>query len=210
MSEPREEFPEPRDRAYKRPFDLLLLVAAYAALLPIWIVLWVLIPALIWLGDRGPIFYTQMRMGRRGIPFKVRKFRTMVVGADAIGPAWNSESDPRVTSVGRFLRRTALDEIPSLLSILSGQMSFVGPRALAVEEHRLLEEQIPGFANRLSVRPGLTGYSQVFNRENDDAEKLRHDLHYISSAGLLLDVILIVRSCVNTLFARWDTRRDKE
>ena len=127
------------------------------------------------------------------------------------GPVWaDKDNDPRLTKTGKFIRKYALDEIPQLFNILIGNMSFVGPRALAVEEHRLLEEQIPGFANRLSVRPGLTGYSQVFNRENDDAEKLRHDLHYISSAGLLLDVILIVRSCVNTLFARWDTRRDKE
>ena len=194
---------------YKRPFDLVLLVSAHIALLPLWVVLWTLIPLLIWLSDRGPLFHRQLRAGEGGKPFTLRKFRTMVRDAELIGPAWTTEDDPRFTRFGRVLRRTALDELPSLLNVWKGEMSFVGPRALNVDEQALLERQIPGFNERLVVRPGLTGLAQVYNLSDDPELKLRYDLAYIRGMSLWLDVKLIVLSARNTLFARWDRRKGK-
>ena len=124
----------PKD-GYKSWLDLSLLVLAHLFLLPIWIILWTVIPLLIWLGDRGPVFYKQQRMGKNGKPFNVIKFRTMIVDAENQGPAWTTVNDPRITTVGRILRRTALDELPEIISIWQGKMSFVGPRALDLTEY---------------------------------------------------------------------------
>lgn len=169
-----------------------------------------MIPLLIWLEDRGPVFYPQARAGKDGKPFTVLKFRSMVPDADKRGPAWTTSSDPRITKVGRFLRKTALDELPELLSIWKGDMSFVGPRALAVAEQRHLEEEIPGFHQRLSVRPGLTGLAQVYNTSDDAVEKLKYDLDYIEHLSLGLDLKLMILSVRNTLLARWDQRAGKQ
>jgi len=193
----------------KRLFDLAVLVLAHLILLPVWVFLWTLIPLLIWLEDRGPVFYRQRRAGKDGTSFALAKFRTMVPDADSKGPAWTSEDDPRITRVGRVLRRTALDELPETLNIWKGEMSFVGPRALDVREHELLESQIPGFRERLRVRPGLTGLAQVYNVEDDDRTKLEYDIEYIQNMSLLLDTKLMFLSVRNTLFGRWDTRKAK-
>ena len=194
---------------YKRLFDLAVLVLAHLLMLPLWILLWTTIPTLIFLGDRGPVFYRQLRAGKDGKSFTLLKFRTMILDADRKGPAWTTESDPRVTRVGRLLRRTALDELPELLSIWKGEMSLVGPRALEVEEQRSLEKRIPGFNERLSVSPGLTGIAQVYDRSDDAHDKLRYDLAYIEKMSPWLDIRLIVLSVWNTLGARWDQRRGK-
>ena len=143
--------------SYKRWMDLGILLAAHVLLAPVWLLLWITIPALIKLEGGGPVFYGQVRMGKGGRTFRLLKFRTMVVDADRIGPRWNVEGDRRVTRVGRVLRKTALDELPGLLAIWKGEMSFVGPRALDAIEHRFLETQIPGFDRRLAIVPGLTG-----------------------------------------------------
>lgn len=195
--------------AYQTWFDLTILVLAHLLLLPLWLVLWTLLPLLIWLGDRGPIFYRQQRAGKDGRPFTVFKFRTMVLDADRKGPAWTTCGDPRVTRVGRLLRRTALDELPEMLNIFKREMSFVGPRALDLEEQRSLEQQIPGFEKRLKVRPGLTGLAQVYNHGDDAHNKFRYDLSYLEQMSPWLDVKLLVLSVRNTLIARWDQRHGK-
>ena len=195
--------------SYKRPLDLTILLAAHIVLAPIWLLLWLAIPLAIWLGDRGPVFYQQRRAGRGGDVFVVRKFRTMVVDADRIGPVWTNERDPRITAVGRVLRKTALDELPQLLNIWRGEMSFVGPKPLAVEEQRQLEAQIPDFARRLQVRPGLTGMAQVYNVGDATDEKLRYDLEYAARMSLWLDISLVLLSIRNTLLGKWDTRGGK-
>lgn len=192
----------------KRIFDLFLLVTAHLGLLPIWVLLWISIPVAIKLEDRGPIFYGQQRAGRHGRSFMLLKFRTMVPGADRQG-AWTVNNDIRVTRIGKLLRRTALDELPGLVSIWKGDMSFVGPRALATSEHKFLEERIPGFEHRLKVPPGLTGLAQVYNPSDDPVAKLRHDLDYIHRCGVLLDIKLIILSVRNTLLGRWDNRAGK-
>jgi lipopolysaccharide/colanic/teichoic acid biosynthesis glycosyltransferase len=194
---------------YKRPFDLAILVGAHLVLAPLWLLLWVAIPVIIKLQDRGPIFYGQSRVGTNGRIFQVLKFRSMVPDADQIGPAWNVSDDARVTAFGRLLRKTALDELPQLLSILRGDMSFVGPKPLAVAEHEQLVATIPGFDKRIAVRPGLTGLAQVYNGRDESERKLELDLEYAQRMGLLLDVKLLLLSVRNTLLARWDTREGK-
>ena len=200
---------QPNRGAYKRWFDISVLVLAHVLLLPLWLVLWAVIPVLIWLGDRGPVFYRQQRMGKDGVPFYLLKFRTMIVDADNQGPAWTTDDDPRVTRVGKILRRTALDELPEVISIWQGKMSFVGPRALEVDEHRALEELMPGFEKRLQVRPGLTGLAQLFDKGDDSFEKYRYDMEYLEKLSPFLDIRLLLLSVWNTLVAGWDHRSGK-
>ena len=194
---------------YKRPLDLAILLTSQVALLPLWPLLWVLIPLAIWLDDRGPIFFRQPRAGKDGRVFTMLKFRTMVRNAEELGPAWTIRADPRITRVGRLLRRTALDELPGLVAILRGDMSFVGPRSLALHEQRLLEAEVPGFAERLRVRPGLTGLAQVYDPMDDARTKLRYDLEYIRRMGVWLDLKLLFLSVSNSLTGRWDRRSGK-
>lgn len=197
------------DRGIKRAFDLAVLIAAHIVLLPVWALLWTVIPALIWLADRGPVFFRQQRAGVGGKPFTVYKFRTMVPDADRLGPVRTAPGDPRITPVGKWLRRTALDELPQVIAIWQGRMSFVGPRALSAEEQKDLEAKEPDFALRLQVRPGLTGLAQVRNLADDPHEKLKFDLDYIHRMSLWMDVALITQSAFNTVFARWDARRER-
>jgi len=194
---------------YKRLFDLSVLVLAHVGLLPLFILVWVIIPLSIWLGDRGPIFYRQKRTGRDGRQFTILKFRTMIPDADLRGPSWTRLGDSRVTPIGRLLRRTALDELPEVISIWKGDMSLVGPRALGVDEQTALEEQIPGFEKRLKVRPGLTGMAQIYDRADDADDKFRYDLEYLARMSLWMDIKLLVLSVWNTLAARWDQRQGK-
>lgn len=190
--------------SFKRIFDFGLSFVGIIASLPFW----GLIALIIYFEDGRPIFYKQKRVGKDGKEFTVLKFRTMVKNADKMG-IWTEENDSRVTRFGRLLRKTAMDELPSLLSILKGDMSFVGPRALAVEEQRFLEKVIPGFEKRLSVRPGLTGLAQVYNPDDDPYRKLELDLEYIKRMNFFLDIKLIFLSFLNTFTGRWDRREGK-
>jgi exopolysaccharide biosynthesis polyprenyl glycosylphosphotransferase len=147
----------------------------------------------------GPIFYRQVRAGRGGRPFRLLKFRTMVPGAEADGQArWASAGDERVTRVGRFLRRTRLDELPQVWNVLRGDMSLVGPRPERPELITLLEPEIPFYRARLLVKPGLTGWAQVnygYGRSVEDARiKLEYDLYYIKHQSLWLELIILVRT----------------
>jgi len=200
---------QPRAAAYKGWFDLSVLVLSHVLLLPLWVLLWIGIPLLIWLGDRGPVFYRQQRMGKDGKLIIVLKFRTMIVDAENQGPSWTTDDDPRVTRVGKILRRTAIDELPELINIWKGEMSFVGPRALEVDEHRTLEELVPGFEKRLQVRPGLTGLAQIYDKGDDPFEKYRYDMEYLQRMSPFLDIRLLFRSVWNTAVAGWDHRSGK-
>ena len=199
---------KPRD-AYKPWFDYTILILAHLLLLPLCVLIWMVIPMLIWAGDRGQVFYRQKRVGINGRIFTVLKFRTMVLDAERKGPAWTVEGDPRVTRIGKVLRRTALDELPEVLSIWRRDMSLVGPRALDVDEQHELERELPGFSQRLRVLPGLTGLSQIYNRNDDAQNKFRLDLEYLERLSPWLDLRLLVLSFFNTLTARWDRRSGK-
>ena len=193
---------------WKRPFDLAILAAVHVALAPLWIVLWTLIPLAIWLYDRGPVFYTQPRLGKGGRVFKVYKFRSMVPDAERMsGAVWASEDDPRVTPVGRVLRNRALDELPQVINMFSGDLSLVGPRAERPELADEFAESVPNFHRRLLVRPGLTGLAQVYGSyDTAPHNKLRYDTLYMRRMSPWLDVKLLALSVWVTLTARWQDR----
>jgi lipopolysaccharide/colanic/teichoic acid biosynthesis glycosyltransferase len=197
----------------KRGLDVMLATCGLVASAP----LWLLIAALVKLGDGGPVFYRQPRLGRHGRLFEVLKFRSMRQDAEAIsGPAQARPDDPRVTFHGRWLRATALDELPQLWNILRGDMSFVGPRALRPGEMEVGGtsvvplEKVPGFAERLQVRPGLTGVAQVYApRDVTRRHKFRYDRLYVRRRSLFLDARLILVSFWISFLGRWERRGRK-
>jgi sugar transferase (PEP-CTERM system associated) len=154
----------------------------------------------------GPVLYSQRRVGKDGVPFTIFKFRSMRVDAEAVtGAVWSTQNDPRVTPVGRLLRRTRLDELPQLWNVLRGDMSFVGPRPERPEFVADLTKQIPFYGQRHVVRPGLTGWAQVRHRYGssiDDAqEKLQYDLFYIKHLSVPFDIYIILET-VKTVLVR--------
>lgn len=193
----------------KRAFDLAVLVCSHLALLPVWLLLWTLIPLAIVLDSGFPVFYRQERVGRGRSVFHVLKFRTMVRNADRIGPAHTERDDPRLTRIGRLLRRTALDELPQVINIFKGDMSFVGPRALSVHDVRTMREICPDLDARFEVPAGLTGLAQIYSRRDDNEEKLRYDLRYIERMSLWLDIRLLLQSALRTVGARWDETTER-
>jgi len=189
----------------KRLFDIVLSVFGLAvAGLPM-----LLIAVLIKLTDSGPVFYRQVRVGKDGKEFKIFKFRTMVVDADKIGAQITVGSDPRITRIGRFLRKTKLDELPQLLNVLGGSMSFVGPRP---EVPKYVALYSPEQRRVLSVRPGITDLASLKYRHESELlaqagndwervyieqvmpDKLRLNLEYIEKQSLWLDIKLIFKT----------------
>jgi lipopolysaccharide/colanic/teichoic acid biosynthesis glycosyltransferase len=200
--------------AVKRTLDVLLSGVGLVASAP----LWTIIAAAIKITDRGPVFFTQTRVGERGRIFDALKFRSMIPDAErGVGPIQAAEFDPRVTRVGRFLRATAMDELPQLWNIFRGDMSFVGPRALRPEEidadgRGVLAplQAIPGFAERCMVPPGLTGIAQIYApRDVSRRQKFRLDLLYIRRRSLMLDLRLILLSFWITVRGTWEHRERK-
>ena len=157
-----------------------------------------LVALAIYIESGGPIFFRQERVGHKGHEFELLKFRSMVQDAEKNGPQWAKQGDSRVTRVGRFIRKTRLDEIPQLFNVFKGEMSLVGPRPERDVFCKMLEEKIPFFNLRHSVRPGLTGWAQVngLRGETDTFEKMRkrieHDLYYVENWSLGFDLKIIV------------------
>ena len=193
----------------KRLLDLSMVFGGllFPLLWPLWIVIIFIIPLLIWLEDRGPIFYSQNRIGKNKKIFKVYKFRTMIPDAEKIsGAVWSTKNDPRITKIGHILRKTALDEIPQLLNIIKGEMSFVGPRAERPELHNEFTKTIPEFDERLKVTPGLSGLAQIRGSYDlEPSEKIKFDIEYIEKMSLFFDIKIIILSVFNSIFARWDS-----
>jgi len=198
----------------KRAFDFI--VSSFALIITS--VLWLTFAVAIKIEDRGPVFYRQKRWGKNKKPMNVYKFRTMLENADEkFGRIQAHENDPRITRVGKFLRATSLDEMPQILNIWKGEMSWVGPRALPINEVQVKEENgilpddaIPGFDLRCKVRPGLTGMAQVYApRDVPRRHKFRYDLIYIQNQSLWLDLKLIVLSLWITMRGRWENRGRK-
>jgi lipopolysaccharide/colanic/teichoic acid biosynthesis glycosyltransferase len=159
------------------------------------------------LDSRGPVFYTQERMGKNGRLFKIIKFRSMRTDAeDASGPVWAEESDPRVTRIGRIIRKLRLDELPQFVNVIRGDMNFVGPRPERPVFVEQLNQIIPYYSQRHLVKPGLTGWAQIkypYGSSVEDAiEKLRYDLYYIKNQTLLLDLGIIFETIKIVLFGR--------
>ena len=177
----------------KRMFDVFAAGAALIMLAP----LFAAIAVLIKLDSRGPVFFRQRRRGYNHREFKIYKFRTMTTLDDGDRIEQARRNDPRVTRIGRFLRRSNIDELPQLINVLRGQMSIVGPRPHAVAHDRFFETRIDRYARRLNVKPGITGWAQVngFRGETDTDEKMQarvaHDLHYIDNWSLPFDLYII-------------------
>jgi lipopolysaccharide/colanic/teichoic acid biosynthesis glycosyltransferase len=156
---------------------------------------------LIKLGDNGPVFYTQVRLGQYGKPYKIFKLRTMRVDSEVGGVQWAVPGDARVTWFGRILRATRMDELPQLWNILIGDMSLVGPRPERPELYDLIQTTIPRFGLRLACKPGLSGWAQVncayASSVNDSRVKLSFDLFYIKNASFLLDIRIMTRTIVS-------------
>jgi len=175
----------------KRCLDILLvLLAAPAAA-----VLVGLAALAVKFSSRGPVFFIQERLGRKCVPFRCYKLRTMVEDAEKGAPRWATGDDPRITRVGRFLRRTRLDELPQLLNIWRGEMSFVGPRPIRRHFARLLMAREPLYLLRFLARPGLTGWDQVNNGYPDTMEgqlhKFNFDLYYLENSSFWLDMVIL-------------------
>jgi len=232
----------------KRTFDILLSSLGLLVSSP----LWVLLGLSILIEDGWPIFYLQERVGKRGKRFKALKFRSMVKDAEEeTGPLQARENDPRIIKVGRILRATAMDELPQLLNILKGDMSFVGPRPMRPHEieaenwkseveNRKLEnadqkkeivncevdaspkklygnrnevqslKKVPGYHERQTVRPGLTGLAQIYlSTDTPCRRKFRYDLLYIKKQSFWLDLKLIFLSFWVTFRGKWESRKKK-
>jgi lipopolysaccharide/colanic/teichoic acid biosynthesis glycosyltransferase len=208
---PAIEFREPLP---KRLLDLVISSMMFAGLLLVLPVIAIAIK----LEDRGPIFYRQQRWGRFGKKFMVFKFRTMIADADKkFGLRQAKENDHRITRVGRVLRAAGLDELPQIINILRGEMSFVGPRALAVGEiifnkdgQRIAYEKTPGFHRRQAARPGLTSLATIYIPKDSPAHrKFRYDLYYVRKMSFGLDLRLIALSFWISFRGKWETRQQK-
>ncbi len=157
--------------------------------------------------SKGPIFYKQERSGLNGKPFKVYKFRSMVQDAEkGTGPVWSVKGDPRITKVGKFIRKVRIDEIPQIINILRGEMSLVGPRPERPFFVEQLSKEIPLYKRRLAVRPGLTGWAQVKHKYDESIEdvkmKLKYDLFYIENMSLRMDLKIIFRTVFVVMFGK--------
>lgn len=212
-------------RHFKRVTDLILAALGLALTWP----LWVLIAAAVKVDSRGPVFFRQERLGKDGKPFPIIKFRTMVQEAEKGGPQFASRGDPRITRVGRFLRKTRLDELPQLYNILKGEMSFIGPRPereVFIREFQQLvpdlregrratdpigcqvvcgyRERIPYYSYRLLIKPGITGWAQVMHPYSanleETQEKLQYDLYYVKNMSWVLDLAILLKTIRIVLF----------
>jgi len=190
-------------RTLKRITDILLAAVGLCIALP----LITLVAILTKLDSYGPVFFRQERVGENGRIFTLYKFRTMVKDAEKeTGPVWAQETDPRTTRLGKILRRTGLDELPQMFNVLIGDMSFVGPRPERPHFVAELQEEIPYYAQRLVVKPGITGWAQVrygYGATVEDAiEKLQFDLYYIKNMSFFLDMLIILSTAHKVLFAK--------
>jgi exopolysaccharide biosynthesis polyprenyl glycosylphosphotransferase len=183
---------------FKKIFDYLVALA----ILIISLLFWPLIALAIKLSSRGPIFFKQIRLGRNGREFFMIKFRTMRTENNNSAPT--AENDERITAVGSFLRQTRLDEIPQLINILKGEMSFIGPRPERPEIAVELEKTIPFYKTRLLIKPGVTGWDQISGAYHsasisDSQEKLQYDLFYLKNRSLYLDLTIALKTLATML-----------
>lgn len=183
---------------FKRAIDIVLsLIATPFVLLAI-----IIMAPFIYLEDRGPIFYNATRRGKDGKTFKMFKLRSMYVNSPDLknpdGSTFNSDKDPRVTKIGRFMRKTSVDELPQILNVLIGDMSFIGPRpTLANAPYESLSEDRK---KRLQVRPGITGYAQAYYRNSiTQDEKFKHDCYYVDNISFAMDIKILFKTVSSVL-----------
>ena len=183
------------EKKIKRLMDIVISFLILTLTFPVTL----LVAIAIKIDSKGPVFFLQERMGLNGKIFKVIKFRSMIDNAEAYsGPVWSTKDDPRITRVGKFIRRTRIDEIPQMINVLKGEMSLVGPRPERPFFVEKLAKEIPLYKRRLKVRPGVTGWAQVkhkYDETIDDVKtKLRYDLFYIENMSLRMDLKILFRT----------------
>ncbi|OBQ55610.1 sugar transferase [Tamlana sp. s12] len=187
---------------FRRVFDLIL--ASCGLLIGVCLLPIVLVGNL--LANRGPLFYTQERVGKNGKLFKIIKYRTMIKNAETTKAIWATKDDRRITPFGKFMRHTRLDEFPQFLNVLKGEMSFIGPRPEREVFVKELSKELPFYETRHIVKPGLTGWAQVKTRYassvDDSLLKLQYDLYYIKHRGFFLDIIILVKTMSTVIFLR--------
>ena len=192
----------------KRAFDFIVALAAIVAISPLLLI----ISAIVYLGDPGPVIYGQLRIGKNGKAFKMWKFRSMYKNADKMIDQLTDEqrqqyitefkidNDPRITPVGNFLRKTSLDELPQLFNVLCNDMSLVGPRPLIESEIQTYYADM--FDTLLSVKPGVTGYWQAYARNNatyQSGQRQQMEMYYVNHASIMLDIKILFRTVVSVL-----------
>lgn len=176
---------------YQRIMDLVLSIIGLVIGLPLIAIFGILIK----IEDKGPITYKQERLGKCGRRFYIYKLRSMRTDAEKFGAQWAEKDDPRITKVGKFIRKTRIDEIPQLFNILKGDMGLIGPRPERPNFTVQFNEEIPGFINRLAIKPGLTGWAQVNGGyEITPEEKLKEDIYYIKNMSILLDFKILFKT----------------
>lgn len=184
----------------KRIIDIIIGLIAFPFVL---ITLCVLGPVIYWT-DKGPVFYKAKRIGKGGVSFNMYKFRSMKVNAPDIrlenGDTYNGDDDPRVTKIGRLLRKTSLDEVPQFLNVLIGNMSFIGPRPDTPDFLHVYEEKYPAI---LKIKPGITGYNQAYFRNSiDGAEKMKNDDYYAKNLTFIMDIKIVFKTISTVLFRK--------
>ncbi|MDR4433209.1 sugar transferase [Bacillus tequilensis] len=178
--------------AVKRVMDICFVLIGLAVALPMIAVFSILIC----LETPGPAIYTQERVGKGGKPFRLYKLRSMKIDAEKSGAVWAQKQDPRVTRIGAFIRRTRIDELPQLFNVLKGDMSMIGPRPERPVFTEKFQNEIPGFAQRLAVKPGLSGWAQVNGGyDMTPKEKLIFDLYYIRNLTFTLEFKIMLKTC---------------
>lgn len=190
---------------FKRVFDIAIAIIGITILIPVFVI----VAPIIYFTDKGPVFYNAKRIGKGGKLFKMYKFRSMYVNAPDIrladGSTYNGEDDPRVTPIGRFIRKTSIDELPQFLNVLKGEMSLIGPRPDPPDWIDKYPEDIRVF---LTVRPGITGYSQAYYRNSADGiEKMQHDAYYARNCSFVMDVRVFFKTIASVLL-RENTYKD--
>jgi len=181
----------------KRIVDIILSLIAF----PIFIIIYLIIAPVIYLEDNGPVFFEAERLGKHGRIFRMYKFRSMKVNVtdlrNADGSTFSSDTDPRVTKIGNFIRVTSIDEIPQILNVLKGDMSIVGPRP-DLPEH--ITKYVGNEKRKLEVRPGITGYNQAYFRNSVAwKDRIKHDIYYIDRLTFLMDVKILLKSIITVL-----------
>jgi exopolysaccharide biosynthesis polyprenyl glycosylphosphotransferase len=197
------EIMQPWERAVKRTLDILFSAIVLLLGLPIWI----LVAIAVKLDTKGPVFYTQDRVGKDEKHFPIIKFRTMFTNAETeSGPVWANKQDPRVTRIGKILRKLRIDEIPQLINVLDGNMSLVGPRPERPFFVEQLSKEIPLYKRRLKVRPGITGWAQVKHKYDENIEdvkkKVQYDLFYIENMSLRMDFKILLNTITVVLLGK--------
>ena len=185
---------------FKRFFDIVICLIG----LPFFALIFIFVAPIIKLSDGGPVFYNAPRLGKNGKIFTMYKFRSMKVNSpnikNADGSTYNGDDDPRVTKVGRFLRKTSLDETPQILNVLLGHMSIIGPRAHLTTSYKGFENLDENRQRRLSVRPGITGYNQAYFRNSVTAEeKIKNDVYYVDNLTFAMDVKVFFKTIASVL-----------